>query len=32
MSGHTTEEVEQAMHYVGITQFEIEKVIEWLEA
>lgn len=29
---HTTEQVEQAMHNVGISQFEIEKVIEQLEA
>jgi hypothetical protein len=29
---HTTEQVELAMHNVGISQFEIEKVIEQLEA
>ena len=32
MSDNTTEEVELAMHSVGISQFEIEKVIEQLEA
>lgn len=32
MAEHTTEEIEQAMYAVGITPFEIEKVIEQLEA
>lgn len=32
MTEHTTEAIEQAMHAIGITQFEIEKVIEQLEA